>query len=179
MTGAELVPAVRLFARLLRREPDAELLAELRAPEVTATLGALGVALPEDAELEEVCAQYVELLLHPRRGAPPVASLWVDGRYEGDTAIALRKVAEAAGCTFDTTAASGVPADHLGCILDLWCTCATDHPDLANLIAHDYLAWVDRALGAAGAADGFYGQVARATLGLVRELRASAQSPTG
>ena len=112
----------------------------------------------------------------PRRPCCGCArSLWVDGQYEGDRAVALRRVAKAAGCEFQRDAALGAPADHIGCLLLLWCACVDSKPDLAELIAHEHLDWVDRALRATAAQDGFYAQVARATCELVATLRGSAE----
>lgn len=169
---ANLIPTVRLFARLLLRELDAGLLAELEQPEVAAALDQVGIALPATGDLEDLRATYVELFLHPRRGAPPIASLWADGKYEGDSAIALRRLAAAADCEFDRDVAGGAPVDHLGCVLLLWCACAETAPDLANLIASEHLTWVHRALELPSAYPGFYGQLSRATATLVATLAA-------
>ena len=173
----EMVPTARLFARLLLRELDAATLAELRAPEVAAALAEVGIELPDDGALESLQAEYFERLLHPKDSAPPIASLWMDGQYQGDSAVMLRRIAEASGWEYQPAAADGAPMDHLGSILLLWCECTETAPDLANLIAFQHLTWVDRALADTSARDGFYAQVCRATAALVAELREAAEPP--
>ena len=49
-----------------------------------------------------------------------VQSLWTEGSYEGDSAVAVSKLAQAARFDFDRGSAHGAPKDHLGSILLLW-----------------------------------------------------------
>ena len=107
----------RLLSQLLLREPDAVLLGELRAPEVSAGLRVLGVEVPasesEGADrtwLEERGAEYLDRWLRPDRGGPPVQSLWSGGQYEGDPAVALRRWTAAVGLHYDAEAARGAPS---------------------------------------------------------------------
>lgn len=164
------VPVVQLFSRLLLRELDRETLTALQAPAVANALAALEVDLPSADDLEALQARYCALFLHPERGAPPVASLWVDGQYEGDSLQTLRKIAAAAGCDFDRSAAGGAAEDHLGSILLLWCACVESDPELARLLRSQHLGWAERALAQGARDEGFYGQVSRATLRLLADL---------
>lgn len=170
-TTADLAQAARLFGRLLLREPDAVSLGELRQPAIRDALAALDVAVPDDEQLEELSARYFELFLHPDGAQPPIQSLWHDGQYEGDAAASVRELAKAAALE-QAPGARGAPPDHLGCILLLWAELATTRTELADALARHHLAWSDLALQHAARDPGFYGAVSRATLSLVRELRA-------
>ncbi len=165
--AAALVPTVRLFGQLLLRELDADLLAELTAPEVAAALTGVGVTLPVAGDLEALRSTYVDLFVHPERGAPPIGSLWRDGQYEGDSTIALRRIAEASGWQFDASAAAGSPIDHAGAVLLLWCACHETHPDLADLIAAEHMEWIPRAFAGPASGEGFYADVCRGVCALV------------
>jgi len=162
-----LVRALSLFADLLLHELDAETLVRLQQPELRAALGDLGIEVPEESELESLASQYFECFLHPERGAPPIASLWIHGQYEGEVTAQIRKIAEAEGCTLDSAASAGAPIDHLGCLLLLWVHCMQHDETLADLIAEEYLTWVPRALRQVATQAGFYGQLASALLELV------------
>jgi TorA maturation chaperone TorD len=161
----------RLLSQLLLREPDAVLLGELRAPEVSAGLRVLGVEVPasesEGADrtwLEERGAEYLDRWLRPDRGGPPVQSLWSGGQYEGDPAVALRRWTAAVGLHYDAEAARGAPIDHLGSTLALWCLAAEHSSEHAEALRIQHLEWGRRPLEAARRAGGFYGGVANATL---------------
>lgn len=161
----------RLLAQLLLRELDPELLSELRAPEVSAALGELGVKVPppgdpggDRAWLEERGAEYLDRWLRPERGGPPVQSLWSGGQYEGDPAVALRRWTQSAGLEYDASAARGAPIDHLGSSMALWCLAAEHAPEHAPALRQQHLEWGRRPLESAKAAGGFYGGVASAAL---------------
>lgn len=169
--------AARLFGRLLLRELDAETLEELRREDVRAALAELGIDAPDDAELSALSQRFFELFLHPDGALPPVQSLWHNGQYDGDAAASVRRVAEAANLVI-TDGARGAPPDHLGCVLLLWAELREQpRPELASLLAQRHLAWAELALRHALADDGFYGAVCRATLSLVRDLRADEDEP--
>lgn len=162
----------RLLSQLLLREPDAALLGELRAPEVSAGLGELGVELPpfvsadaDRAWLEERGAEYLDRWLRPERGGPPVQSLWSGGQYEGDPAVALRRWTEAVGLRYDAEVARGAPIDHLGSSIALWCLAAEHSAEHAEALRVQHLEWGRRPLETARSAGGFYGGVASAALG--------------
>ena len=167
-----LTAAARMFGRLLIRELDAPTLAELRSADVRDALAALGVAVPDDAELPTLGQRFFELFLHPDGALPPVQSLWLSGQYDGDAAASVRRLAEAANLTL-TEGARGVAPDHLGCVLLLWAEVRDARPELAALLAERHLAWAELALQHTLADQGFYGAVCRATLSFVRALRAS------
>ena len=171
---AGLVPAARLLSRLLLREVDDSWRAEVGAPEVAAAFQEIGIELPEVWDFDALAAEFFETFLNPAHGAPPVESLWTEGRYEADCAVALRKIAGAAGFEFEGHESAGVPVDHLGCILLLWAECIEGHPDLAGLLADEHLGWVPRALATASQRDGFYGSVAAATVAFCGVLGAAA-----
>lgn len=169
---AAQVAVGRLLSQLLLREPDAGLLGELRAPEVSAALAELGVEVPpfespgaDRVWLEERGAEYLDRWLRPDRGGPPVQSLWSGGQYEGDPAVALRRWTEAVGLRYDSEVARGAPIDHLGSSLALWCLAAEHSAEHAQALRVQHLEWGRRPLEAARAAGGFYGGVASATLG--------------
>lgn len=164
----ELVPVARLFGHLLVRELDAATLASLRDPGVAEPLRELGVELP-DADLDELAAEFCTALLTPGLGAPPVQSLWSEGRYDGDAAGGVRAIARAAGLE-PTAASAATPPDHIGGILCLWADLAFERPELAAQLRRSHLAWAGPALERLGEVGGFYGAVARAGAALVREI---------
>ncbi len=170
MSREQLVPTAQLFARILLREIDVELLQQLEQPDVAAALQEVGIRVPDASELDDLAAQYFETLLHPHTAAPPIASLWTSGEYEGDAARSIRELAKHAGLEFDAEPARGAAPDHLGCILLLWSEASVHAPEVAERIQQEHLAWVPRALAHAGSTDGFYGQVARATVELVERI---------
>ena len=170
----QLAAAARLFGRLLLRELDAASLNELRAPAIAQALAALDVTAPDEAQLPELDARFFELFLHPDGALPPVQSLWRDGQYDGDAAVGVRALAKAAALE-PAAGARGAPPDHLGCILLLWAETATTRTDVADAIAQHHLAWAELALQHTLRDDGFYGQVARATIALTRELRSTSR----
>lgn len=166
-----LTAAARLFGRLLLRELDEPTLAELRLEEVRAALSDLEIQVPGDDELPTLGLRFFELFLHPEGAIPPVQSLWRNGQYDGDPAAGIRRIAEAANLAL-ADAARGAAPDHLGCILLLWAEVHETRPELAALIREHHLSWAELALQHTLADDGFYGAVCRATVSLVREMRA-------
>ncbi|MCB9876832.1 MAG: molecular chaperone TorD family protein [Planctomycetes bacterium] len=167
---ADLTAAARLFGRLLLRELDAETVRELQHPEVTAALRALGVEPPAEQDLPALAADYFACLLQPEGAPPPVHSLWRDGRYHGEPAIAVQRIARAGGLELSAIARNAAP-DHLGCILLLWAELAESHAELARLLVEQHLAWAAPALAPAVRAGGFYGAVGGAALQLIDVLR--------
>lgn len=168
-----LATAARLFGRLLVRELDAATLAELQAPDIAEALTSLGIKLPLEQQVVELGNRYFDLFLHPEGALPPVQSLWRDGQYDGDHAVGVRKIAEAANLELATGARSAAP-DHIGCILLLWAELDGERPELATLLTTHHMAWAELALQHAVTDEGFYGAVSRATVALVRELRTNA-----
>lgn len=172
-TTDDLCAAGRLFGRLLVRELDAATLTELQAPEIAAALAALGIDLPTEQQLAELGHRYFDLFLHPEGSLPPVQSLWRDGQYDGDPAVGVRKIAEAANRELGRGARSAAP-DHLGCILLLWAELHDERPELAELLTTHHMAWAELALQHAAQDQGFYGHIARTTAKLLAEIRSSA-----
>ena len=172
---SELGEVARLVGRLLLREVDAATLAELRAPELAEALAAVGLATPapQPDEVATLGAEYFEAFVQPEHGGPPVQSLWTDGTYEGDAAVAVRKLAEAAALDYDRAAARGAPHDHIGSVLCLWAAARERAPEVAARLARDHMGWAQRPLGRqAHAGTGFYSDVARTACALIDELRA-------
>ena len=203
--GAGLAPepealnaCARLFARLLLFELDRAGWEELRGPELREALAGLGVPWPERfgrGEADRLAVHFLECFLRPETGGPPVQSLWTEGTYEGRAAVAVRKLAEAAGIDFDRGAARGASHDHLGSILLLWAEvdsaarAGTAAPgpagaevcrEVAARLERDHLRWALEPLGqVAGRAAGaesedelarFYPGVARACGRLILTL---------
>ncbi|MFT7464955.1 MAG: TorA maturation chaperone TorD [Pseudohongiellaceae bacterium] len=178
-----LVNTAKLFGDLLLRELTAEQLATLRSPEAAAALAEVGVDVPQamdgdDArrQLDELAAEYHASFIAPHGGgAPPIASLWTEGRYEGAVAARIRVLARSAVVDFDAESARGAPVDHLGALLHLWAATSARAPWVAQEIASQHLAWTDEPLGrVAASSSGFYGDIARATGALVAVLREDA-----
>ncbi len=179
-TGAEvaqLVGAAKLFGDLLLTELDPASLAALQEPESKAALTALGVEVPAESNptesyFDELAAEYHAALLAPTGGgAPPVASLWIEGRFEGQTVSRLRTLAESAALDFGSEAARGAPVDHLGVLLHLWAACVERAPWVSNELAADHLAWAEAPLRQMAKRGGFYGSVAGAISQLVAVLQ--------
>jgi TorA maturation chaperone TorD len=165
-----LAPAARLLGRLLVRELDAATVAELAQPEIAAALAELGIALPTPDQLDALAHEYFTLLLHPTEGRPPVQSLWLQDRYDGDAAASVRTIARAAARELAPGARSA-PPDHLGCVLLLWAELVDERPELAAHLARDHFAWSERALHALAETPTFYGAVARGAIAFVRAVR--------
>ncbi len=177
-----LAATARLFGRLLVRELDAPLLAELREPGLAHALRDIGVRLPDAsaevstgagdaALLDALAAEYFEMFVSPTEGAPLVQSLHQGGVYEGPPAAGARRLAEAAGVTLDADAARGAPADHLGCLLQLWARVAQRSPSEAGTIANTYLAWAAGPLRLqASRRSGFYAELSAATADWIEEV---------
>lgn len=170
-----LAGAARFFGDLLLVELDEERLRAIQGPEAAALLEPFGLVAPDgggEGVLDELAAQFHSALLRPDRGgAPPIASLWTEGRYEGEAAGRLRVLAESAALEFDRTIARGAPVDHLGSILHLWAASVERAPWAADEIAERHLDWTDACLTQVAGGGGFYGDIARVTAELVAEIR--------
>jgi TorA maturation chaperone TorD len=178
----ELIESAQLFARLLLHELREADVAQLAQPEVAEALAQVGVdvtLLGSGVELEELAAEFLEAFLAPKQGGPLVQSLWTAGSYEGDSAVTVRALAQAAGVEFDREAARGAAHDHLGCILQLWAVSCTAQPEVARRIERDHLAWALAPLDRLSLGEGFYAGVARGTAALVRAIRAGASAAQG
>ena len=174
----ELAHAARLFGELLLFELDEERFAWLEAPLLRRALLELGVELPRRsadpkqraAVIETLAAEFYTTLLSPTYGAPPIASLWSEGRYEGEPAQRLRALAAAASIEFDARVARDAPIDHLGCVLLLWAHAAEHAPAVADALAVEHLAWAHRPLDRIAQGEGFYAELAAALRSLIATL---------
>lgn len=164
-----LVEPARLIGRLLVREIDAGMLAELTRGDVRDAIAGIGIDLPASADFDALANEYFEALLHPTDGFPPVQSLWQVGQYDGDSAVSVRSIAAAAAREI-APGARGAPPDHLGCILLLWAELFRERPELADRLRRDHLRWAIHALAPLAQRPGFYGSVAAAAVALIREI---------
>jgi len=173
---AALRASAELIGALLLREVDGESLERMREPQLAAALAEFGVELPEIAAqtewLEERGADYHDLFLRPETG-PLVQSLWTQGRYEGDAAVRVRQLAEAAGVEFQPEAARGAAPDHLGSLLLLWAATDERVQVVADEVANEHLAWSSAPLQRVESAGGFYGSLAKVAAELVEAIRPS------
>lgn len=166
----------RLFGRLLLRELDRPTLVELQAPAISAALSATGIEVPDvdvesadcESALEELGAQFFSQILHPAGRGPLVHSLYREGKYDGDAAADVRKIAKGAGLEL-ADGARGAAPDHLGCLLTLWAELRDRDAEFAQKFAVTHLVWVARSPAAAGG-PGFYGAVLRAVADLCDEI---------
>ncbi|MEL6428210.1 MAG: molecular chaperone TorD family protein [Planctomycetota bacterium] len=158
-------------------ELDEARLARLAEPDVAAALAAVGVEVPDpaSADLDELAAEFHGAFLQPTSGgAPPVASLWTEGRFEGDAAARVRELAKSAAVDFDGVEARGAPIDHVGSLLHLWAATVERAPWVAEELAGVHIAAVAPALERVASTPDFYGQVAQAVLGLRVALEGAA-----
>ena len=171
--GHELRAVADLLGRLLLVELDRAELERLGQAELAPALVGLGFELPapalQDAWLEQQAADFHELFLRPETG-PLVQSLWVEGRYEGDCTVRVRKLAEASGLEFQRAAARGAAVDHLGSLLLLWSATDGCMQPIADELVAAHLSWAVAPLRQLETAGGFYGAVARATGQLLAAL---------
>ena len=177
-----LAGAARLFGDLLLVELDSARLRALQEDAVAEHLDTLGVKVPRGVsggDLDELAAAYHAAFLRPTAGgAPPIGSLWTEGRYEGDLAARIRELAESAAVEFTPESARGAPVDHLGSILHLWAETQARAPWVADEIAERHLGWADACLERTVSGDhGFYANVASATKRLVAVIRATRIQP--
>ena len=148
---ASLAGAARLFGDLLLHEITAASIRALQEPTPNELLRSVGVDVPADVGaradgdatpefLDELASQYHAALLAPTGGgAPPVASLWIEGRYEGQIVARIRELARSAALEFGEDAARGAPVDHLGVLLHLWAASAERAPWVSDELARDHL----------------------------------------
>lgn len=180
IVAAEFGAVARLFGRLLLFEIDERMRSELTQPEVAAALLELGIDTDvlHDADLDQLAAEFLETFVQPEHGGPLVQSLWTEGSYEGDSAVAIRKLAEVGAVEFDRAAARGASHDHLGSILWLWAELRLETPELAAHLADHHLAWAGPPLRRIAGGEGFYANLAGALLRFLRDLHAWSREQT-
>ncbi|MFT5733216.1 MAG: TorA maturation chaperone TorD [Planctomycetota bacterium] len=178
-----LAGAARLFGDLLLHEVTVESLRAMQEPGPLALLASVGVVVPDASDpsqefLDELASEYHAALLAPTGGgAPPVASLWIEGRFEGQIVSRLRVLATSAALEFGSEAARGAPVDHLGVLLHLWAASTERAPWVADEIAAEHLAWTHAPLQQMQGRGGFYGGVAVAAAELVQVIKSTVATP--
>jgi len=170
---ATLQAVAELVGRLLLKEVDAELLEQMADPKLAEVFNDMGVDFPTSANesswLEERGADYHDLFLRPETG-PLVQSLWTQGRYEGDSTVRVRQLAQTAGVEFQRAAARGAAPDHLGCLLLLWARTDGRVQVVADELTGAHLRWAEIPLQRIQTSGGFYGAVATLALTLIVAL---------
>jgi hypothetical protein len=109
-----LQSVARLFGHLLLYELNAEMLTELSRGETRDALQELGIRVPAGAREDALAAEYFDCFVHPEAGAPPVASLWIDGDYGGSCRRDIERWAESVGFSFEPQSELAPVPDHLG-----------------------------------------------------------------
>jgi TorA maturation chaperone TorD len=168
-----LAPLARWLGQRLLFELTAADLDFMSHPSLRPILAESGITPPTLAELPALAARWFELFLQPTHSPPPVQSLWQEGRYEGESTAAVRRLAEAAGLQWGN-GARGAPPDHLGSLLLLWAELVELAPPLAQQLVRQHFGFVREALQQATADRGFHGAVAIAVVDLVAELQGQA-----
>jgi TorA maturation chaperone TorD len=110
-----------LLARLWIQELDTELLEALRNGGLGRAYHAAGgipPATPDASQtLDDLQIDYCRLFIGPQGHHPPVQSIWQEGRFEGNAAVALGRIVD--GLDIDTPCDASLPHDHIGNILAL------------------------------------------------------------
>ena len=157
----QLTAVADLFAALLLREVDRDLIESLEASGADVALRSFNVSLPAATEvdaLDALAAEYFEVFVKPLEGPPMIQSLAEGDAFEGPPADAMRAIAEACGVDFDPVAARGAPVDHLGAQLSLWASLRRRDAEAASAFADRHLRWATRHLERRRDAS-FYGQL--------------------
>lgn len=180
---AGMARAGHLLGLLWLREIDRSWAAELSDPALRESLSQLGLTLPDDddeAAINHLASTYFEELVHPTTRTPPVHSLVVENKYEGNAAGGVRKVAEALGVDQDQDASRGAPPDHLGAELTLWAELCARSPESAREFASEFLAWAPGWCRRHGSAvPGFYGRLFTVTADFVAAILQDAPNGDG
>lgn len=174
---AGMARAGHLLGLLWLREIDRSWAAELADPALRESLDQLGLALPDADDavaIDQLASTYFDEVVHPTTRTPPVHSLVVENKYEGNAAGGMRKVAESLGVDQDRDSSRGAPPDHLGAELTLWAELCSRSPESAPDFAAEFLAWAPRwCRRNAKAVPGFYGRLFAITADFVDEVLAA------
>ena len=149
-SGMEQLAAVYgLLAKLWVQELDAPTLRALAEPPLVDVWRSLGGQVPADQNqqtIDELAADYCQLLIGPSDPVSPVQSIWMEDRYEGSAATSMQQF-------FDLLPGYRPPAnirDHIGNQFDylgeLFARAANDdYPEtytgLARNFMQKHLAW--------------------------------------
>ena len=106
----------RLLARLWLREVDAPTLKLLQNNGVSEMLPAV-IDLQDAADLEELAADYCQLLIGPREHLPPFQSVWEHGELQSDVTESIKSFAEV--IRYQPDAFPNAMLDHIGIQLDI------------------------------------------------------------
>ena len=104
-----------LYARLLLREVDLEMLSLLHAPEWKNCLNELGINIPplDEDSVEMLAVDYCKIFIGPKDFCPPYQSVWEDGHLESDVVASMNEylavvspvnnqnIKDHAGCQFE------------------------------------------------------------------------------
>ena len=176
---AELAATCRLVAGFWLHEVDQNALQLFADDRVQAAWIDLGGSLPASepnsaATLDELAADYCQLLIGPKQHLPPVQSVWTDHVFQSKAASATHKFYELCS-DFERP---GTIDDHLGCQLHFagFLLEQADHDEAAEQVLvqfqREHLSWasplVDRV--AQKAETDFYRGLAVVTQQLIKEL---------
>ncbi len=176
-TPTQLSLLFRFAARLWLRELDQPTLDELGGP-LSETWTAIGGVIPNES-LEDLQADFCQLLAHPKSYIAPFQSVWTTGELGGPSVSSMQNWMSETG--YAAEVAVDEISDHLGVQLDLygWMigreavneSCQSIVSEVANRFAMEHLRWTDNLLQRACevATTEFYRSVASVT----RELLAS------
>jgi TorA maturation chaperone TorD len=137
------------------------MLTELSRGETRDALQELGIRVPAGAREDALAAEYFDCFVHPEAGAPPVASLWIDGDYGGSCRRDIERWAESVGFSFEPQSELAPVPDHLGSLLLLWAELYPRQPEQAAELAAHLQQWAPRALARPAQGKGFYAEVSR------------------
>ena len=142
----------RFVARLWLRELDQTTLEELRGP-LCEAWKAIGGAIP-NATLEDLQADFCQLLAHPKTYIAPFQSVWTTGELGGPSMSSMQNWLSETGYAAEFTVDE--ISDHLGVQLDLygWMTgCEAENESdqelvstVTNRFAQEHLTWTDSLL---------------------------------
>lgn len=176
---AELAATCRLVAGFWLHEVDQNTLQLLADDRVRAAWIELGGCLPEDGSsssetLDQLAADYCQLLIGPKKHLPPVQSVWSDHVFQSKSASATHKFYDLCA-DFERP---GTIDDHLGCQLHFagFLLEQAHHDAAAEQVLvqfqREHLSWAEQLLDrvAQKAETDFYRGLAVVTRQLIKEL---------
>lgn len=176
---AELAATCRLVAGFWLNEVDQKTLELLRSQQVSEAWIELGGLVPEDASssaetVDQLAADYCQLLIGPKQHLPPVQSVWSDHVFQSKAASSTRKFYE----LYSGFERPGTIDDHLGCQLYFvgFLLDETNQDETASQVLEqfqrEHLGWAEQLLDrvAQKAGTDFYRGLAVITGQLIKEL---------
>ncbi len=135
------VKAVYRFLQRLFLEPDEEFCAFVL--EKRDDLAKVGVAVDESLDHESLLVEYTRLFLGPADHTPPCESAFLEGRFWGRRAAAVKRFIESIGLA--VTEDFKMPPDHIAVELEVAeVILASDHPEAERLYKRffeEHLEW--------------------------------------